>query len=97
MSYWSFSTKPLVLNLHIVVNICFTSRCANKFFHNLIKKLGTIIKNDFKWCPNWNQDLLIQKSCYFLFHLRFQGTYFCKLCEVLYFKHNELMPSSSHW
>jgi hypothetical protein len=37
-------TKPLVLNLYIVVNLCFTIRHANKFSTTSLKNLGPLSK-----------------------------------------------------
>jgi len=88
--------RPLVFGLYIVVNLCFITRHTNKFSQPHSKS-GDHYQNNLEWCPKWSKDLFIQKSCYFLFHQRFQSTYFYKLCEVVFGNHNESMPSPSHW
>jgi hypothetical protein len=47
MSYWSF------LDLHIVLNLCFTTRRVNKFPITLLKNWGPLLETILSDVPNW--------------------------------------------
>jgi hypothetical protein len=46
-------TRPLVLGLYIVVNLCFTTRRANKFFTTSFKNWGPLLETILSGVPNW--------------------------------------------
>ncbi len=85
-----------MLSLYIVVDLCFIIRHSKKISTISFKNWGLLSKVISSGVPNQINICSYRNHVIYCFTKDFKACIFCKLCEVAYGNHNELMPSFSH-